>query len=43
MRGVCLRWVCCVFGSVLDGGLEVWYPVWVVMGALARGIGFDTL
>lgn len=34
-----------VFGSVLDGGMEVWYPVWVVTGGggLARGIGFDTL
>lgn len=24
--------VLCVFGSVLDGGMEVWYPVWVVTG-----------
>lgn len=25
-------YVLCVFGSVLGGGMEVWYPVWVVMG-----------
>lgn len=36
-------YVLCVFGSVLGGGMEVWYPVWVVTEGLARGIGFDTL